>query len=94
MDGGGGRRNGYQGSLFSAAEDGDVSVEEITLHLVIRGVLARGARCEHDVHGGLKLHQRRLFACRHDVVAIASQNLPCIVHRDQLQAQSGRISKP
>lgn len=80
----------YQGSLFGATEDGDVTGEEIALHLVIRRVLARGARCQHHVHGRLELHQRRLLTRRQDVVVITPQNLPRIVQRDQLHTSTSQ----
>lgn len=76
----------YQGSLFAATEDRQVAVKEVTLELVVGRVVAGGARSKHDVHGSLKLHERRLLTCCDHILIVTRADLPCVVHRHQLQS--------
>ena len=76
----------YQGSLFAATEDRQVAVKEVTLELVVGRVVAGGARSKHDIHGSLKLHERRLLTCCDHILIVTRADLPCVVHRHQLQS--------
>lgn len=77
----------YQGSLFGATEDRQVAVKEVTLELVVGRVVAGGAGSKHDVHGSPNLHEGRLLTCCDHILIVTRADLPCVVHRHQLQRE-------